>query len=113
MHPSHVLRPKTTALLIVMFFGVVPLAGCPGKLLPGEEVAEHNIVVHNRTARPLTFEMVLPDRTFNLRGPIGPGQSGSIRGVRGSSPLISTISPRVPGARRHRCQSIGARGSGR
>ena len=76
-------RRSPSSPVVIALVAAALLAACRGGPLPGEEVAEFNVIVENRTATPLTFEMVLADRTLNLMGPIEVGQTGSIVAYRG------------------------------
>lgn len=59
----------------ILLIGVVVLGACDG---PFREPANRAIVIHNRTATPLTFRIIVGDRQGDLPGPLAAGQSSPV-----------------------------------
>jgi hypothetical protein len=61
--------------LLATLAAVGLLMGC---VLPGQDPGSVGIVVRNLTPMPLTFEMLLPDRTLSIPGSLDAGVTGPI-----------------------------------
>ena len=79
-------RPARLHFALVAFPAALLLVGCPGRPLPGEEGPTSGIVVHNKTATSLTFEIILADGPNNMLGPIGPSRTSPIVFIGGPIP---------------------------
>jgi hypothetical protein len=74
-------RSSATAPVVVIALVVLVLVACAD--LPGTDPLVVAITVQNRTSTPLTFQTVVGDDTYDLRGPIPAGAEHPIISFRG------------------------------